>query len=135
MGCAQCYHCVMKELLKELVVSLQAECGCVMLYDSNENLLNCAAEHNLPENWKSLTNEPDETSMSGLVYSSGESIVKNNLLLELHGHKVQSVLVVPIEKDMEIIGTIEIINKKNGLFDSRDRSNAAEAANRISDLI
>jgi transcriptional regulator with GAF, ATPase, and Fis domain len=123
----------MKELIKELVVSLQAECGCIMLYDSNENLLYCAAEHNLPENWKHLTNYPDETSMNGLVYSSGEPLIKNNLLLNLSGHEVKSVLIIPIEKDLEIIGTIEVVNKKNGLFDKKDRDKAAEVAARTAD--
>lgn len=125
----------MKELLVELILSLSAESGCIMLYDAEDNLLYCAEEYNLPESWKSLTNEPNETSMNGLVYSSGEAIVKNNLLIKLAGHEVKSVLIVPIEKDFEIIGTIEVVNKKNGLFDNKDRNNAAEEATRISDLI
>jgi transcriptional regulator with GAF, ATPase, and Fis domain len=125
----------MKKQLEQLVKSICAESGCVMMFDYKDNLLHIAAEYNLPKSWNSITNEPDETSMNGLVYSNGESIIKNNLLLELHGHKVQSVLIVPIEKDFEIIGTIELVNKNNGLFDKKDRDKAAELATIISDVL
>lgn len=125
----------MQEILQRLVLSLNAECAAIMEYSHETNNLICIADYNLPEKWRLLVNEPDESSMNGTVYSSGAPIIKNNLLLQLAEHDVKSVLIVPIENDGEIKGTIEILNKKSGLFDAEDRSIAAQFAIKISDMM
>jgi len=125
----------MHEQLQKLVRTLNAECGAVMGYNKRKDILYCMAEYNLPDKWKLLVNEADERSMNGKVYSSGSPIIKNNLLFQLKGHEVTSVLIVPIENDNKIIGTIEILNKNKGLFDARDRALAAETAMKIAAMM
>jgi GAF domain len=121
-----------EEIIKKLVLKLNASSGAIMVVDEREKVLKCGASYNMPDVWVQLVNPLENTpdkNTNGRVAVTGKAEIINNMNIDFHGHPIYSVIVVPIKKSEIVIGNIEIItddHTKN--FDAFDQAILEQAA-------
>ena len=110
--------------MEELENLLQDACekiGCwaaaIMVPDFDQKVLACKLSYGLPKDWDAVTNPIDETTLNGKAYLKKEISIKNDLDISSFPstttvHQFYGVMVLPIEADGKVIGTLEFINDK-----------------------
>ena len=120
---------ILTTILDKVVEVVQAEAGSVLLLDrSSGDLITAAAVG--PSSEKLLrTRMPVTTSIVGQAFREGHSLIVSNTQSNEHRHTQvdspsgltpQSLMVVPLILHGQIIGGLEVINKRGDTFSSAD---------------
>jgi len=121
----------MEEAIKKLVLDLGASSGAVMVVDEEAKVLRCVASYNMPDVWVKLINPLENTpdrNTNGRVACTGVAEISNNDNVIFHGYPINSIIVVPIKNNGNVVGNIEIISDTDRTFDDKDKEHL-EASN------
>jgi hypothetical protein len=102
------------EKLREICRQVNGWGAAIMKPDYDKNLLICIEHFNLPDDWVSLTSPLDDTTLNGTSFTKNRVIIRNHLHQKSvrnapTQHAVEAIIIVPLIRDTQTIGTIEII--------------------------
>ncbi len=119
---------LLESIIKSAIHLNSAESGSLLLYDETGTLKFKVAVGNRSEKVKSRTVKRGE-GVSGWVAETGKSAIINDVTGDKRfdpafdkesGYKTRSIMCVPLIHNKEIIGVIEVLNKKEGQFTHED---------------
>lgn len=129
----------LKEVVDKIVRMFDVE-RCSLMIRGETNALEIIASQGLPEEIIKGTKLGKGEGIAGLVVKEGRSILEKNIegskLPDTPGkYKTASFLAVPIKINDEVIGVINITDKKDaGFFDEKDKEAIKEFADEVSQL-
>lgn len=122
---------LLHETLRVSMETVGAGAGSIILYDPESKKL--VFRHVLPEGSAQLVGlelEPDDTSIAGSVFISGEFRIDADVSKEKRhrsdvgervGHKTRNMVTAPLKsRGGAPIGVMQILNKQDGMFDQDD---------------
>lgn len=118
--------------LQSIVEALRADSAAIMV--PNRRHLFCYASYNMPQEWIDIRNSFDEKVPGGNVevYRTGKPAITNHLRKMLEGYFIESVMIVPIQREGKTIAILELIHDRdNKTFDETDQQAAEKYAKDI----
>lgn len=105
---------ILEEKLKAICLELHGYTAAIMLPDYDKKVLESRYYYNLHPSWAELTNTFDTSTNNGTAFTTGKSVIKNNLNLPTlrnaeYQHSIEAVIVTPIVESEKIIGTVVVI--------------------------
>lgn len=109
----------LQDALRDLVTKLNAWGGAIMLYDPVNRRLQCAVGYDVPKDWEKIVNPLDGDSLNVQAFRENRIVRRNDLQIDsLPGaaskHAITAVLIAPIKKGPQVLGTVEILHDKEG---------------------
>lgn len=120
--------------LKKIVEEIGADSAAIMAPNVTEGCLFCYESFDMPQEWVEIKNPLDEQRPGGnvQVYTTGTPSISNHIRVMFHGYLIDSVMIVPVYRDGNIIATLELIrDEDNRAFTKEDMENALEFAKEI----
>ncbi len=124
----------MEELIQNIVNELGATSGAIMAPNKAKQLLYCYDSYNMPPEWVEIKNPFNNHTNVGnvYVYKTGQPVINNGFSDMFHGHYIESVLIVPIQKNGITLGTLEVIHsEKDRNFTQEDLDKATEFSKHV----
>jgi hypothetical protein len=121
---------LLEEIVKSAIRLNSAEAGSLLLYDGPETLKFKVALGKQSRKIKDRIVKRGE-GVSGWVADKGEPVIMNDVKKDSRyspdldmetGFQTRSIMCVPLMHKKEVIGVIEILNRKNGVFTKEDES-------------
>ena len=114
---------IFNDIIITLADSLEVEKASIMFYDSSKQKFILTASYGLPGNISSMSEMPDEDSVSCHVKNSGDTLIVSDFQKEVtfpyekreRLYKTGAFISTPIRLNNEIIGVLNLADKKNGL--------------------
>lgn len=131
----------LSEKLSEVCRQVNGWGAAIMKPNYDKSVLICAEHFNLPDDWVALTNPLDDTTLNGISFTKSETVIRNHLHQKTvrdapTKHAIEAIIVVPIQKGQQTIGTVEIIaDDINVQFGAMEQALVEEAASEFVDLI
>jgi DNA-binding response OmpR family regulator len=108
-----------EKIVEGMVYVAEADYGWLLLREDKNRTFLLASHRNLPESWAKKLGQPLEDGVSNLVILSGETLAINGEPIKRF--KVSSlgnsVVVVPIKIQWEVIGLLVVVRKADRVFD------------------
>ncbi len=124
---------VLRIVLDRMKILTQAEGLSLLLYDGERDELVFAATETLRENTLVGKRVPSNQGIATWVARTGQSAIVNNVAEDPRFYNAidreskfatQSILAVPVRREGQVIGVLEVINRYDGLaFSQQDREN------------
>ena len=107
------------KIVEAMVTVAEADYGWLLLRDERRRTFMLTAHRNLPDAWARRMGQPLDDGISSLVALSGETLAMNGdplkrLKVTLLGN---SVVVVPVKVQQEVIGLLVVVRKADVVFD------------------
>jgi len=107
------------KIVEGMVNVAEADYGWLLLHDERRRTFILTAHRNLPDAWARKMGQPLDDGVSSLVALSGETLAMNGdplkrLKVALLGN---SVVVVPVKVQQEVIGLLVLVRKADVVFD------------------
>ncbi|MCX7678133.1 MAG: SpoIIE family protein phosphatase [Spirochaetes bacterium] len=133
------YHTIITSVTK----SLGAEKGSIILYDEEKGSLVLKSSVGLPDSVLTESEIDMHRSISGIVYKNGDPLIVTDITKEIsfpfidnsRNYRTRSFISVPIRYKNNIIGVINLADKKNQQpFDAFDLRVLSTIGNQIADI-
>jgi two-component system NtrC family sensor kinase len=103
-----------KRIIEGAILVTDADLGWLLIRDERHNVLLLRAQHSLPDALDGRLNRPFDDGISSLVALSGEPLTMHGEPLKRFPVHVagQSIMVVPIKAQKQVIGLLVVMRKK-----------------------
>ena len=128
-------------LASEIAQAVKADCCSVFLLDKKNEVINAKVMTN---EWKTIS-FPKGSGIAGYVIDSGIEVITqdpyadprfNQEIDKKTGYKTKEIMCIPIvSNNDDPIGCIEVMNKLEGKFDSRDKSFVTSLGSAIANIL
>ncbi len=128
----------MDEYIERVVKDLGASSGAIMVVFEKDGVLRCGASYNMPQVWIDLVNPLENTpdkNTNGRVASTGIAEISNNCNQNFHGYPINSIIVVPVKANGNVVGNLEIISDSDKTFDVNDQKYLEDSTQELVSLI
>ena len=112
------------KIVEGMVYVAEADFGWLLVRDERRRTFVLTSHRNLPDAWTRKLGQPLDDGVSSLVARSGETLAINGEPLKPFkaGSLGNSVLVVPIKIQQEVIGLLVVVRKANLVFERHTQS-------------
>jgi two-component system NtrC family sensor kinase len=115
---------LLDKIVEGAVYITEAECGWLLLRESDTKIFNLVAEHNLPDTFDGKLNQPWDDGISSLVALSGETLsISGEPIMRVKLSQLgQSALVAPVKLHREVAGLIVVVRRTQKPFNPNQKN-------------